>query len=128
MTSIRAVVSLVCVLAVSACGGVTRPDAGSTELPAPTDAAVTERPVESVQPVDDATELDATTSPASPSELEPDRVTTTTTKLVRRETTTTQAETIYLEAVQEALDGLDDLIGAFESQVGSIDLDEGETP
>jgi hypothetical protein len=128
MTSSRTVVAFACLLAVSACGGIARPDAGSTEPPPQRVAASTG--TESVQQVEGSSALEVTEEVAHPSETGADGVTSTTASEVAdvRATTATQDETIDLELVEGALDDLDDLFGAFESELGSIDLDEGETP
>ncbi len=63
-------------------------------------------------------------------DVEPDS-STTSTRLVAdgpASTTTNPAEPIALEEVRDALDALDALLGDLDSQIGSVDLDEGETP
>jgi uncharacterized lipoprotein NlpE involved in copper resistance len=87
--------------------------------------------MESVQQVDGSSALEVTEEVALPSETRAvSAATSTTASEVAdvRATTATQDEAIDLELVQGALDELDDLFTAFESELGSIDLDEGETP
>ena len=80
------------------------------------------------------TELDAPTSvtdPQPPADTVASTTTTTTTAPIQDPTTTTQPQAeVDLDALTEALRELDALLGLFEGQVASIDLDEteGETP
>lgn len=129
MTSIRAVVAIACVLAVSACGGAARPLAGSPLPPSSTGAAATEASAGSAQDAESPAVTEVGTDVATQSE--PVRAPTTTSTTGTgdpRPTPTTQSMTIGLGPIQDALDEVDGLFGAFESQFGSIDLEEGETP
>lgn len=132
MTSTRAIVAIACVLAVSACGGIARPLAGSPLPPSSTDAAATETSAGSAQDADSPAKREAGTDVATQREPVRAPATTSTTGTGDpRPTPTTQSMTVDLGPIQDALDELDGLFGAFESQLGSIDLEEleeGETP
>ena len=130
MTSKRLAVATACALMISACGGVARPESrliGS-------DPIVAESPTASSD-VTQTSLVDApptTTDPVTPSEpvesVEPATTSTASVDQGPTSTTTNPTESIDLTEVRDALDALDDLFGDLDSHIGSVDLDEGETP
>ena len=134
MTSKGLAVAAACALIMGACGGVARPQSqtiGSdpivAESPA-TSSDVTQTSLVDVSPT-------TTTEPATPPEpverAEPAEPATTSTTSVDdspTSTTTSPAEAIDLAEVRDVLDALDALFGDLDSQIGSVELDEGETP
>jgi hypothetical protein len=139
VTSKRALAAFAAVLALSGCGSGAWSGAGATEPPVSTVAVTIETATasigqidgESVKRADSSSATEATRAVALPTDVEPVVATTSTTAAEvagPETTTTTHVETIDLGSVQDAMDDLDALFGAFESQIGSIDLEEGETP
>lgn len=132
MRSMRTALVCTSFLVVGACGGVARPesriiDPTSTTVIATT--SVMERPSPTKAPTAVATTTPTKTTVTS---TEVAAIPTTTavasTSSAIGATSTVIAETIDLQAVRNAMDTLDALFGDLDGHIGSIDLDEGETP
>ncbi len=127
MTSKRLALAIAYAVMMGACGGVAQPvgrvigsDPGVAESPT-TSSGVTKTSLVDVAPA--PTTTDRVTSPLEPATSSPTLVDDSPTS-----TTTSPAEVIDLVEVRNALDALDALFGELDSQIGSVDLDEGETP
>lgn len=127
MTSKGLVLVLIAVVAVSACGRAARP-AGDANQPEPT---VVESPTTSVgelrSPATISTSPTVMPEPA-PADGTEQSPSTTSTVDGPASTTTNPTESIDLAEVRDALDALDALLGGLDGHIGSVDLDEGETP
>ena len=130
MTSKRLALVVASAMAVTACGGVARPESRAIQ-PEPT---VAESPTTSFG-VGHTSTTDVSPSPTTVAETAPavmDAAESTPSTTLAADgpspTTTNPAESIDLAGVREALDALDTLFGDLDSHIGSVDLDEGETP
>ena len=124
---------VVSVVVLGACGGVARPEVPVPQPePAAAESPATWSDVQAVATT--STSLEPTTvTEHGPAEREragsvPSTTSTTALDGSPTSTTTNPTETIDLTEVRDALDALDDLFGDLDSHIGSVDLDEGETP
>lgn len=130
MTSKGLAAAAACALLMGACGGVARPESrsiGSDPIDAESPIASPDGTQTSLVAVPSTT-TEAVTSPEPMEPAEPATTSTTSVDESPTSTTTSPAETIDLAEVRDALDALDALFGDLDSQIGSVDLDEGETP
>ena len=124
---------LAAAVVVGACGGVARPESRVSQ-PEPAVAESPDNPVGMTQSQTTGMPPSSTTAPKPVptvvEDVEPSSSTTSTTLADDRpaSTTTSPTESISLEEVRDALDALDALLGDLDSHIGSVDLDEGETP
>ena len=130
MTSKRLALVVASAMVVTACGGVTRPESRPIQ-PDPTviEPSTTSSETASTPPTD-VSPPPTTVTETAPAEVPPDGSTTSTALTTDgpSPTTTNPAESIDLEEVREALDALDTLFGDLDNHIGSVDLNEGETP
>lgn len=130
MTSKALTFVLVAAVLIGACGGVARPESRSV----PTVAETPSTSVGTAETPTTRTSPTTTTAPGAAQtvgdEVESNRPTTSTTHTADgpASTTTNPAESIDLAEVRDALDVLDALFGDLDDHIGSVDLDEGETP
>lgn len=137
MPSKGIVLTLATAMAVAACGGVDRPtgDAfvpeGSESLPASSvDAGTTDVWIErTAEPAPSTpTMSDPVSAGEEPTEVHPSIGSTESSGDDPPSTTTSPNESIDLGEVQDALDTLEALFEGFDGHIGSVDLDEGDTP
>lgn len=137
MTSKRMALAITSALLLGACGGVARSDVGVAQ-PEPTVATLSTPASGSAQTPDEPSmtmparqqPVESTGRPESTTTTASTTSTTSTTAAVvgSTSTVTSPTETFDLSEVHNALDGLDGLFGALDGHIGSIDLNEGETP
>ncbi len=134
MTSKRLALVVASALVVTACGGVARSESQAVQP----EAAVAESPPTASSDVAHTSTIDvsprpttvATPAPMSskPGESTPATSSTTLGTDGPSPTTTNPAQSIDLAGVREALDALEALFGGLDDHIGSVDLNEGETP
>lgn len=133
MTSKGLGLVLVAAMVVSACGGTARRD-GRAIQPGPmvvdvhaTSAEGALTPASEVKPIPSPVSKPAPAAVVG-AESSPSATSTTVTTVIPSSTTTSPAESVDLAEVRNALDALDALFGGLDGHIGSIELDEGETP